>query len=274
MYKIFKQNDNYDRSFKEVVIDSVSDLQSLGGTFAPGSKAYCPSTGKKYVKAPTIGWKEVPDSDSISYLAGNGISIDDGAISINAGEGIEFDEDGKLMLGTTASNSEYWTKPKEIRPYVYEMIYDDEDYIYVNEYFNQPDADIPPLGGCSAFVLSKNNKKISYVTDAEFTPDNIDESNLYYKACFESSDLLLLDSQYSLVEFFSKFQWGHTASTVAVNLALDWRIKQLAMFHFDPEHSDEDLSRMLIEAKSLTNPKYNNRNLKIIQAIEGTTIEV
>ena len=135
-------------------------------------------------------------------------------------------------------------------------------------------VDLIHPGGCSAFVVHSGKKKLSYVTDTEFTEDGIAGKELYYKACFESSDLMLLDCQYSLVEFFSKFNWGHTATNVAVNLALEWRIKQLAMFHFDPMHSDEDLSRMLIEAKSITNPKYNNRNLKVIQAVEGSVIEV
>ena len=135
-------------------------------------------------------------------------------------------------------------------------------------------VDLIHPGGCSAFVVHSGKKKLSYVTDTEFTEDGIAGKELYYKACFESSDLMLLDCQYSLVEFFSKFNWGHTATNVAVNLALEWRIKQLAMFHFDPMHSDEDLSRMLIEAKSITNPKYNNRNLKVIQAVEGSVIDV
>ena len=128
-------------------------------------------------------------------------------------------------------------------------------------------------GGSTAFVFTKNDKKISYVSDTEFTPENIEEKRMYYKACFESSDLLFIDSQYSLIEFFGKFDWGHTATTVAVNLALEWRVKKLVLYHFDPEHKDKDLIKLLNEAKSIQS-QFNMRKLEIVQAIEGTYIEV
>jgi phosphoribosyl 1,2-cyclic phosphodiesterase len=128
-------------------------------------------------------------------------------------------------------------------------------------------------GGCSAYIFEKNNKKISYITDAEFTPDNINEKNMYYKAVFESSDIMIIDSQYSLSEFFTKFNWGHTSSTMAVNLALDWRVKKLVLFHFDPDHSDTDLLKILKEARELKT-HFNRRKLDVLQAVEGKYIKI
>lgn len=128
-------------------------------------------------------------------------------------------------------------------------------------------------GGSTGYVIENNGKKVSYATDTEFTPDNIDEKSMFYKACFESSDLLIMDSQYSLSEFFNKFDWGHTSSTMAVNLALEWRVKRLALFHFDPDHKDSDLLRILNEAKEHAK-SYNKRRIEIIQAVEGTSIEL
>lgn len=129
-------------------------------------------------------------------------------------------------------------------------------------------------GGAYGYIFKKDNKKISYVTDTEFTPENIKEKELFYKACFESSDILIMDCQYSLSEFFSKFEWGHTSSTMAINLALEWRVKRIVLFHFDPEHTDKDLLRIMNEAKSVKATKYNKRNLEIIQAYEGLAIEI
>jgi phosphoribosyl 1,2-cyclic phosphodiesterase len=128
-------------------------------------------------------------------------------------------------------------------------------------------------GGCWGYVADENGKRVSYLTDTEFTDENMKDRRMYYKACFDSSDLLIMDCQYSLVEFFGKFDWGHTASSVAVNLALEWRAKKLALFHFDPDHTDEDLSRMLSDAEE-QKTHFNKRKLDIVQAIEGSVIEI
>lgn len=139
--------------------------------------------------------------------------------------------------------------------------------------FSIRSVDMRHPGGSTSYVFSKNGKKISYVTDTEFTPDNKAEKELYYKACFEGSDILILDSQYSLVEFFNKFEWGHTSSTMATNLALEWRVKKLLLFHFDPEHTDEDLIKLLGEANKIKD-NYNKRRLSISLAVEGSSYSV
>lgn len=128
-------------------------------------------------------------------------------------------------------------------------------------------------GGSTGYIIEKGGKKITYLTDAEFTSENMEEKSLFYKACFESSDVLIMDCQYSLIEFFSKFDWGHTSSNMAVNLALDWRAKRLVLFHFDPNHSDDDLITILEEANRFKT-QYNRRRLEISQAIEGQIIEI
>lgn len=128
-------------------------------------------------------------------------------------------------------------------------------------------------GECTGYIFEKDGKKISYLTDTEFTPDTLQGEEDFYKACFENSSILILDSQYNVIEIFSKFDWGHTSSNMAVNLALDWRVKKLILFHFDPNHSDADLYKLWKEANEQKN-QFNKRDLEIIPAIEGTFIEI
>ncbi len=128
-------------------------------------------------------------------------------------------------------------------------------------------------GDCTGYIFEKDGKKISYLTDTEFTPDTLQGEEDFYKACFENSSILILDSQYNVIEIFSKFDWGHTSSNMAVNLALDWRVKKLVLFHFDPNHSDTDLYKLWKEADEQKN-QFNKRDLEIIPAIEGTFIEI
>ncbi len=129
-------------------------------------------------------------------------------------------------------------------------------------------------GGSTGYVVDNEGKKLSYVTDAEFTPENLEEKKMFYKACFEGSDILILDSQYSLCESFNKFDWGHTSYTMAVNLALDWRVKRLVLFHSDPEHNDSELFKILEEAKQFAATNYNKRKIEILRAVEGTAINL
>jgi len=127
-------------------------------------------------------------------------------------------------------------------------------------------------GGCTGYIIEKDGKKISYITDTEFTPDKLDEGD-FYRAVFEDTDLLIMDSQYSVVEIFSKLDWGHSSSNMAVNLSLDWNVKKLALFHFDPEHKDIDLYNIWDEANK-QKKIFNKKNLEIISAVEGTTVEI
>lgn len=129
-------------------------------------------------------------------------------------------------------------------------------------------------GNCFGYTFIKGNKKLGYATDTEFTPEGMEEQELYYKACYESCDLLIMDAQYSMREIFGKFSWGHTSSITAVNLALDWRVKKLVLFHFDPEYTDDDLAHIVHDAVIHKNNVYNKRNLEIRLAIEGTYIEI
>ena len=57
------------------------------------------------------------------------------------------------------------------------------------------------------------------------------------------ADLLIADAQYTDEEYPSKLGWGHARCTTTVDLAVQAGIKQLALFHHDPLHTDEDVDR-------------------------------
>jgi phosphoribosyl 1,2-cyclic phosphodiesterase len=92
-------------------------------------------------------------------------------------------------------------------------------------------------GGCFAYKISQNGKSVIFATDAEITDREfqVREEN---RAFFESADVLILDSQYTLEESFTKFDYGHTAYTMAVNLAVEWKVKRLVLFHHEPRYDD------------------------------------
>jgi phosphoribosyl 1,2-cyclic phosphodiesterase len=92
-------------------------------------------------------------------------------------------------------------------------------------------------GGSFAYKITENGKSMIFATDAEVT-DREFQQREENSAFFKSADLLILDSQYTLEESFSKFDYGHTAYTMAVNLAMEWKVKSLVLFHHEPRYDD------------------------------------
>jgi hypothetical protein len=65
------------------------------------------------------------------------------------------------------------------------------------------------------------------------------------------ADVLIIDSQYDDVEYESHVGWGHGCVDDVVALALFAGVKQLFLFHHDPDHDDAQISRMLDRARQL-----------------------
>jgi len=95
-------------------------------------------------------------------------------------------------------------------------------------------------GGSFAYKITDNGKSVIFATDAEIT-DREFQQRAENRAFFDSADLLILDSQYTLEESFGKFDFGHTAYTMAVNLANEWKVKRLVLFHHEPRYDDRKI---------------------------------
>lgn len=103
-------------------------------------------------------------------------------------------------------------------------------------------------GGSTAFRFEQNGKVFIFATDAEFTPDYLEEHGDKIDPFFANTDLLVIDSQYTLNEAFKKFDWGHTSYTMAVNCAIRWNVKKLVLTHHEPAYSDEKLHTIIQDA--------------------------
>jgi len=123
-------------------------------------------------------------------------------------------------------------------------------------------------GGSFAYKFTqKNGKVFIFATDAEFTGQDMQLIH-DYSSFFEGADLLVLDTQYTLDESFSKFDWGHTSYTMAVNCASIWKVRNLVLTHHEPAYSDEKIHWIYQEA--LKHQRHmGNKRLKIHLAREG-----
>ena len=61
---------------------------------------------------------------------------------------------------------------------------------------------------------------------------------------FRGADILIHDAQYTRQEYLeSRIGWGHTAMEDARDQAVQAGVKQLILFHHDPQRSDDELAR-------------------------------
>jgi ribonuclease BN (tRNA processing enzyme) len=64
-----------------------------------------------------------------------------------------------------------------------------------------------------------------------------------------NADLIIADSQDDAFEYPSRRGWGHACAEDTVQLAMRAGAKRLALFHHDPDHTDEKITAMVEQAQ-------------------------
>ena len=82
--------------------------------------------------------------------------------------------------------------------------------------------------------------------------------------------MLIIDSQYDDAEYQKHVGWGHGCLDDVVTLALIANVKQLFLFHHDPNHDDEQITRMVHWARNLV--AMHDDLLPVAAAREGAEI--
>ncbi len=135
-------------------------------------------------------------------------------------------------------------------------------------------------GGSVRYRLSTNGKKIVYATDVElnrvFRGEGTSKQNPNlaqdYLDFIADADLLIGDGQYTQEEYPEKRKWGHTSIPVLLETAFKSRVKKLAIFHHDPQHSDKFLDEIWSENR--TRFRTEDMRMEVFCAREGMTIAV
>ena len=72
------------------------------------------------------------------------------------------------------------------------------------------------------------------------------EQNMLLEKFFEGADLLVYDAQYTEEEFLAnRIGWGHSPIEYAIDAAKRGGVKRLALFHHDPDRTDEQIDEMI-----------------------------
>ena len=140
-------------------------------------------------------------------------------------------------------------------------------------------------GVCAGYRLETSAASIAFLPDTEpydafrlhsaksglLSPEQVQKRAKKERAdlveFLAGCDILILDVQYTDEEYHSHVGWGHGSVATAVSLAVDAKVKKLALFHHDPNHDDDMLDEIVRQAQTLGSQKA--KSLEIIGAREG-----
>ena len=127
-------------------------------------------------------------------------------------------------------------------------------------------------GDSYAYCVNENGKRFIYATDTELTSSDFlknDENTAFFK----DADIIVIDCQYTLGEAINKYNWGHSAFSLAVDFAANWNIKHMVMFHHDPAYDDHKLYGILQSARWYME-RMNLKGIELTLAFEGLEISI
>jgi len=143
-------------------------------------------------------------------------------------------------------------------------------------------------GICAGYRLLTSSGSIAYFPDNEpyeqlklqlGSRDGISEDEARDFATAERTkmveflrgcDLAILDTQYTDEEYAKHVGWGHSSLSSVVSLALDADVRQLLLFHHDPNHDDEMIDKIVERARALV--AKSGKPLEVEGAREGAEI--
>lgn len=133
--------------------------------------------------------------------------------------------------------------------------------------------DLNHPGGGHAYRIEEDGVTMAYITDNELDPP--DKPQTTYDEWVEfcrDVDLLVHDAQYKEEDMPAKHGWGHSIISQVRKLAVDAQVKNLVMYHHDPERRDGELDEVAIESANYF--KSNNSMIGSYIAAEGLTFDL
>lgn len=133
-------------------------------------------------------------------------------------------------------------------------------------------------GVAIGFRIEACGKVVTYLSDHESfiklhgDNDISRRDNAEISAFVKGSDLLIGEAQYTEEEYAARRGWGHSTYDDMVKCALDAGAKRLAVFHHDPDRTDEMLDANIEHCRGLV--RSAGASLACFAAQEGQALEL
>ena len=131
----------------------------------------------------------------------------------------------------------------------------------------------------SIVFFPDNEPHCRYDNDGMAHPTRRDSSLEYARSqetkmieFIRGADVAILDAQYDRTEYEKHVGWGHGCVDDVVALAIKAEVKQLFLFHHDPDHNDAKLDEMLARAREIA--AQQKSTLRVDAAREGVTVNL
>jgi ribonuclease BN (tRNA processing enzyme) len=128
-------------------------------------------------------------------------------------------------------------------------------------------------GGGYGYRIEDGRNSIVYLTDNELNPpySKVTEFEDFVSFC-SGTEVLIHDAQYIEEDMPEKHGWGHSVVNQVIDLALAADVKQLVLYHHDPDRTDSELE--VIEKAAQQRIAKVSQSLQCTAAYEGLVIEI
>lgn len=97
-------------------------------------------------------------------------------------------------------------------------------------------------------------RELAYITDNELGPGGNyaepDDWRATLVSGLQGVDTMVHDAMYSEQMIAARAGWGHSTPREAVDLAAEAGCRRLLLFHYEPEHDDDSMDRILADARA------------------------
>lgn len=125
----------------------------------------------------------------------------------------------------------------------------DGETMIVGDHTRVTVANMNHPGGCLGFRIESDGVVFTYCSDVGHYTDGFDPAVLKLA---EGADLLLHDAHFGTVEECDKYKdWGHSNWYEAAQVAIEAGVKCLALSHFSPDLTDDDVYDILQKTRRI-----------------------
>src|SRR5215472_12917204 len=188
---------------------------------------------------------------------------------------------GQTLQDVLAAQMDYAYFPVALNAFAAKLHYHEvveggfsvKDVWITTQYLNHPALTV-------GYRLEADGASIVYASDHEPHERRAGEGHLEtagsgdaaHVEFIRDADFVIHDAQYTAAEYRAKIGWGHSSIEYAVDVTMAANVKNLALYHHDPNRGDDAVDRLVSTARERV--AAAGGDLSVVGAAEGSFIEL